>query len=109
MSPEYPQNWMKTEDIVGLDPLIAPYVDALRIEGIETFDSCQSTAGHFDGDPRSFPYISLYGGAGAGYKAVGACLTLGLPVVRLSREWSVVDCALETVVPEPDIRQWAPA
>jgi hypothetical protein len=34
-----------------LDPGIAPYVDALRAEGVETFESCEGGDGHAYPEP----------------------------------------------------------
>ena len=80
----------------SLDPLIAPYVRLLNEHGIETVESCQMTDGHMDGLPGDgLPWIDFRGDAGAGYRAVGVALEFGLPVVRLIREWSVLDHALD--------------
>ena len=46
---------LRWDEIEGLDPLIAPYVQTLLEAGIETCESCQATEGHLGGLPTPMP------------------------------------------------------
>jgi len=71
----------------GLDPGIARAVRLLQEAGIETFESCEGGGGH------SFlePTIRFHGGPGAGWVALGRCISLDLKPEELRRVWDVLD------------------
>jgi hypothetical protein len=67
--------------LAALDPGIAPYVDWLDLQGIETFESCQGTEGHgFLG-----PTIRFYGDNSEGFRALAVAVQRELPVAELRR------------------------
>ncbi len=49
-----------------LDPGIAPFVEALRAAGIETFESCQGGEGHAAVEP----IVRFYGDRSEGFRAL---------------------------------------
>ena len=72
---------------MNLDPGIAPFVEALQAEGVETFESCEGGPGHAFLEPT----IRFHGGQGEGHRALGLALGMGLPVAELRRSWPVQD------------------
>lgn len=70
-----------------LDFGVRKTVELLREAGIETFESCEGSAGHCFHEPT----IRFHGHLEAGWRALGLCLTWGLPVANLRRYWSVED------------------
>ena len=70
-----------------LDRGIAKTVERLRAAGVETYESCEGGPGHAYPEPT----IAFRGGAYAGWAALGHCLSWGLPVSTLRREWDVLD------------------
>ena len=54
---------MKTKPIKSLDKGIKKYVEILRSEGIETYESCEGGAGHAYFEPT----ICFYGQIGEGF------------------------------------------
>jgi hypothetical protein len=81
--------------IVGLDPGIAPIVDALRARGVPTYESCQGGEGHAFPEPT----VRFHGSRLEGFQALTIALQLGLPVRALRRVWRVIDG-------EPDGPTW---
>jgi len=79
-----------------LDPGIEKAVRRLQACGIETFESCEGGPGHAYPEPT----ICFTGGPEAGWRAVGACLAYGLPVLCLRRVWYVLDAN------EPTDHRW---
>jgi hypothetical protein len=73
--------------LVGLDPGIAPYVEALREAGIETFESCEGGPGHSYPEPT----IRFHGHRDEGFRALAVVLQRGLPVSDLRRTWPILD------------------
>jgi len=71
----------------GLDPGIEKAVRLLQSHGIETFESCEGGAGHAFAEPT----IRFHGTPEAGWRAVGICLALGLPILSLRRAWYILD------------------
>lgn len=69
-----------------LDPGIAPYVDALRAAGVETYESCQGGEGH----AFPVPTVRFHGNNAAGLRALSAALDADLPVSGLRRVWDVI-------------------
>jgi len=70
-----------------LDPGIRRYVLILRMEGIETFESCQGGAGHVFPEPT----VRFYGNTWEGHKAFSVAMTYGLSVSSLRRYYDVTD------------------
>jgi hypothetical protein len=71
----------------GLDPGIRAYVECLRANGVDTFESCQGGTGHAFTEPT----VRFYGTPEAGWRAAGVCLAYGLPILALRRVWYVLD------------------
>lgn len=71
----------------GLDPGIEKAVRLLQANGIETFESCEGGEGHAFPEPT----IRFHGAPEAGWRAVGICLMLGLPVLALRRAWYLLE------------------
>lgn len=74
-------------ELNGLDPEIAPYVQVLRREGVETFESCQGGPGHAMPEPT----VRFHGQQSDGLRAVAVALENGFPVLDLRRTWPVID------------------
>ncbi|MGV9005348.1 MAG: hypothetical protein ACOH1H_01280 [Brevundimonas sp.] len=74
-------------DDVDMDPRIKPMVDALLVEGVETFESCQGGEGHAFPEPT----IRLHGDRSEGLRALAIAQRKGLPVTALRRTWPVID------------------
>ena len=70
-----------------LDKGIAPYVEALRAAGIETYESCEGGPGH----PSPEPMVRFHGERGEGFRALAAAIDAGLPVTELRRVWRMED------------------
>ena len=75
----------RDEWLATLDPGIARYVDVLRAEGVETYESCQGGDGHSYPEPT----VRFHGGRGQGFRALAIALRYGLPVRVLRRIWTV--------------------
>ncbi|MBI5310751.1 MAG: hypothetical protein HZB14_06980 [Actinobacteria bacterium] len=74
-------------DVPGLDPGIRPYVETLRVAGIETFESCEGGPGHALPEPT----IRFHGERSEGFRALAVALQRRLPVKDLRRVWNVED------------------
>ena len=70
-----------------LDPGIASVVKLLQLNGVETFESCQSGEGHC----FPVPTVRFGGGRSAGYRAVSILMQHGVPVSELRRYWMMFD------------------
>ena len=70
-----------------LDRGIERAVRLLQGAGVETFESCEGGAGHAFPEPT----IRFYGTPEAGWRAVGICLSNGLPILSLRRVWYILD------------------
>jgi len=70
-----------------LDRGIAKAVKLLQSMGIETFESCEGGKRHAYPEPT----IRFYGTSEAGWRAVGICLSHGLPIQSLRRVWDILD------------------
>jgi len=70
-----------------LDPGIAPYVDALREAGVETFESCEGGEGHCYAEPA----VRFSGDLGDGFRAVAVALEHGFPVQSIRRVWDILE------------------
>jgi hypothetical protein len=77
----------KQRGVPGLDPGIAPMVDALMDYGVETFESCEGTEGHSYREPT----VRFHGQPEEGFRAYAAAMERGLPVSAVRRVWIVVD------------------
>jgi hypothetical protein len=66
----------RTRWLPELDPGVAPYVDALRSEGIETFESCDGGDGHAYTEPT----VRFCGGRDEGFRALAVALANRFPV-----------------------------
>lgn len=71
----------------GLDPEIAPYVEVLRSEGIETFESCEGGPGHAYTEPT----VRFHGERSEGFRALAVALQRVLPAYALRRTWPILD------------------
>jgi hypothetical protein len=69
-----------------LDAGIAEYVRVLRAGGVETYESCDGTAGHACPEPTVF----FNGEPSAGWLAMHVAQENGLPVLALRRVWTVI-------------------
>lgn len=70
-----------------LGPGIAPYVDALRAEGVETFESCEGGDGHAYAEPT----VIFAGEREEGFRALAVALRHRFPVQAVRRYWVIVD------------------
>jgi hypothetical protein len=70
-----------------LDPGIAPYVELLYANGVETFESCEGGEGH----AFPVPTIRFHGQRDEGFRALALALQRSLPVRDLRRAWSIED------------------
>lgn len=70
-----------------LDKGIRKAVEILQANGIETFESCEGGEGHSYPEPT----VRFYGTPEAGWRAVGICITHGLPIACLRRAWHILD------------------
>ncbi len=73
--------------LVGLDPGIAPIVEALRSRGVPTYESCEGGEGHAFPEPT----VRFNGDRLDGFQALAIALQLQLPVRALRRVWRVLD------------------
>jgi hypothetical protein len=71
--------------VPGLDPGIGPFVEILRNNGIETFESCQGGRGHAYPEPT----IRFGGSPGDGFRAFAIAREHPLPVSYLRRIWVI--------------------
>lgn len=76
-----------TRERIGLefDPGIAPFVELLRAQGIETYESCEAADGHCFAEPA----IRFCGDPSEGFRALAIALQHELPVAELRRFWTV--------------------
>jgi hypothetical protein len=74
----------------AIDAGVRRYVETLRAEGIETFDSCQGGAGHACPEP----VVRFHGNAFEGYRAFAVAMTHGLPVLSVRHVYDVIDLRL---------------
>lgn len=80
-------NDMAIDLVPGLDPGIEPFVEILRRNGIETFESCQGGDGHSYPEPT----IRFHGNSSEGFRAFAIASTHALPVSCLRRIWTIND------------------
>lgn len=73
-------------DLPDVDIGIRHFVSVLRSQGIETCESCEGGHGHAFPEPT----IVFHGSIAEGPRAVGACLTFGLPLAALRRVWHML-------------------
>ena len=78
---------MKPKLIKGLDGGIKKYVEILRSEGIETYESCEGGKGH----PYPEPTICFHGQIEEGFRGLAVALQNGLPVSEIRQFWSIED------------------
>jgi hypothetical protein len=72
---------------VEFDHAIRHIVEALREEGVETFESCEGGPGHAFAEPT----VRFHGDREEGFRALACAIRHGLPVAELRRYWQVVD------------------
>ncbi len=75
----------RVKAVPGLDPGIAPFVEILRNNGIETFESCEGGNGHSYPEPT----IRFGGTAGDGFRAFAIARDHALPISCLRRIWTI--------------------
>jgi len=66
---------------------IKRYVEILRAEGVETYESCEGGAGHAYPEPT----ICFYGQIQEGFRALAVALENGLLVKEIRQFWSIQD------------------
>ncbi len=98
MSDETREAWLAT-----LDPGIAPYVDALRSGGVETYESCEG--GRERGHCYPEPTIRFCGDSSEGFLALAVAVRNQLPVRAIRRFWSVNERG-EPVGPDWEMVFW---
>jgi len=76
-----------TDEIEGIDAGIRTIVDLLRLNGVETFESCEGGPGHCFHEPT----VRFFGGRAEGFRAVSLALQNGLQVSALRRYWQIDD------------------
>jgi len=89
-----------TKKLKGLDKGIKMYVEVLRREGIETYESCEGGKGHSYPEPA----IRFYGQIQEGFRALAIALENGLPVSQIRQFWSIED--KQPVGPDWEIVFW---
>ncbi len=77
-----------------LDKGIKKYVEILRENGIETYESCEGGDGHAYLEPT----ICFYGEIAEGFRALAIAIENALPVDEIRRFWSIQD--LQPVGPD---------
>ena len=77
----------KDEFLDSLDRGIRQYVEILRDNGVETYESCEGGKGH----TFSKPTIRFYGERAEGFRALSIAFQHRLPVLALRRFWQVND------------------
>lgn len=70
-----------------IDPGIKGFVDALRHNGVQTFESCQGGMGHAYPEPT----VRFCGDVGEGFRAYAVAVSERLPVAELRRVWPIID------------------
>lgn len=73
-----------------LDPGIRRAVLVLRSGGIETFESCEGGKGHAFTEPT----VRFDGNTATGFKAYAVAKEYGLPVMKLSLSYRIMDGVL---------------
>jgi len=81
----------------GLDRGIRKYVEILRAEGVETYESCEGGEGHSFPEPT----VRFYGERAEGFRVLSIALQNRMPVSVLRRIWQVNDG--ESVGPDWEI------
>ena len=71
----------------AMDKGIRPYVEILRTNGVETYESCEGGEGHSYPEPA----VRFYGTRAAGFLALAVAIEHALPVSTLRRIWSIQD------------------
>ena len=66
---------------------ISRAVKILQDNGVEIYESCEGGSGHSFPEPT----VRFEGGPGDGWRAVGVCLSYGLPILCLRRLWHILD------------------
>ncbi len=77
-----------------LDKGIKKYVEILRENGIETYESCEGGEGHAYLEPT----ICFYGEIAEGFRVLAIAIENALPVDEIRRFWSIQD--LQPVGPD---------
>lgn len=70
-----------------LDKGIAKYVEVLRADGIETYESCEGGKGHSYPEPA----VRFHGGSGEIFRAFAIAKQHGFPVCCIRRIWTITD------------------
>ena len=70
-----------------LDPGIAPFVEALVLHGVETFESCEGGGNHAYPEPT----VRFHDDRAEGFRALAVAQRMGLPVAALRRAWPILD------------------
>jgi hypothetical protein len=80
---------MLTEEVFSppLDAGIESAVRALRVAGVETFESCEGGLGHAFPEPT----VRFHGDKAEGFRALSVALSSGLRVFELRRYYTIID------------------
>jgi len=100
MNPDH-EAW-RARMLPELDPGVAPYVDALREAGVETFESCEG--GRERGHCYPEPTVRFGGDQEEGFRALAVALDHHFPVRALRRYWPVHEGGAG--VPDWEIAFW---
>ena len=74
-----------------LDPEIAPIVEVLNENGVDTYESCQGGSGHAYFEPT----VRFHGDYAEGLRAVSIAIQQGMKVCELRRVYSIQDGELK--------------
>jgi len=75
--------------LAELDPGIREYVRILRLEGVDTIESCEGGPWPEHAYPK--PTIRFDGDVAEGFRALSEAIGRGLPVDSLDRHWDVIN------------------
>jgi hypothetical protein len=74
-------------NIRNLDKGIRKYVEILRAEGVETYESCEGGISHAYPEPT----IRFHGNCAEGFRVLSVALNHHLPIFALRRVWDIQD------------------
>lgn len=72
---------------MAIDAKIERFVRILRLNGVNTIQSCQGGEGH----PSQHPMVWFLGDQGEGMRAAGIAMNHGYQILYLNRQWQFYD------------------